>query len=194
VTPEEAALSTVLGLLDELDIPYMLTGSVAASYHGRPRATHDTDLVVAPQPLQLEALVEQLIGANFYVDADRAREALRTHRQFNIIDTRHACKIDLIIRKERPFSREEFARRQSVDLALGRPVSIVTPEDAVLSKLEWARRAGDSERQLADAAGVVAVNPTLDRAYIERWAEQLGVADLWSRLAAGAPDHDPDLG
>jgi hypothetical protein len=61
----------------------------------------------------------------------------------------------------------------------------------VLSKLEWARRAGDSERQLADAAGVVAVNPTLDRAYIERWAEQLGVADLWSRLAAGVPDVAP---
>jgi hypothetical protein len=76
VTPEEAALSTVLGLLDELDIPYMLTGSVAASYHGRPRATHDTDLVVAPQPLQLDALAEQLIAANFCVDADRAREAL----------------------------------------------------------------------------------------------------------------------
>jgi hypothetical protein len=191
VTPEEAALSTVLGLLDDLDIPYMLTGSVAASYHGRPRATHDTDLVVAPQPLQLDALVEQLIAANFYVDAERAREALRTHRQFNVIDTRHACKIDLIIRQERPFSREEFARRQSVDLSLGRRVSIVTPEDAVLSKLEWARRAGDSERQLSDAAGVVAVNPTLDRAYIERWAQQLGVADLWSRLAAGAPDVAP---
>jgi hypothetical protein len=59
---------------------------------------------------------------------------------------------------------------------------IVTPEDAVLSKIEWARRAGDSERQIADAAGVLAVNPSLDRAYIERWAQELGLIDLWRRI------------
>ena len=53
----------------------------------------------------------------------------------------------------------------------------------MLSKLEWARRAGDSERQLADAAGVLAVNPSLDRAYIEHWARELGVCDLWHRIA-----------
>jgi hypothetical protein len=184
VTPEEEALATVLNLLDALAIPYMLTGSVAASYHGRPRATHDTDIVIDPTPLQLDALVVQLAAAGFYVDAERARQALRERRQFNAIQTLHACKIDLIIRRDRPFSQEEFARRLSVDLFSGRRVSIVTPEDAVLSKLEWARRAGDSERQLADAAGVIAINPSIDRAYIEKWAHELGVLDLWSRLAS----------
>jgi hypothetical protein len=91
----------------------------------------------------------------------------------------------LIIRRDRPFSQQEFARRVSADLSLGRPVSIVTAEDAVLSKLEWARMAGDSERQLADAAGVLAINPSLDRGYIEHWATELGVLDLWRRLGTG---------
>ena len=54
----------------------------------------------------------------------------------------------------------------------------------MLSKLEWARRAGDSERHIADAAGVLAVHPNLDRAYVERWARQLGVLDLWMRVAS----------
>lgn len=182
MTPEEATLTTVLSLLDDLDIPYMLTGSVAASYHGRPRATHDADIVVDPTAQQMDALVSRLAAANFYVGTDHERSALRSRRQFHVIDTRDACKIDLIVRQDRPYSIEEFARRLRVDLFPGRPVAIVSAEDAVVSKLEWARRAGDSERQLADAAGVIAVNRTLDRAYIEHWVKELGVADLWDRL------------
>lgn len=183
MTREEETLSTVLTLLDRIGIPYMLTGSVAASYHGRPRATHDADVVIDPTPDQLETLVRDLLEGEFYVHAERAIEALRSRRPFNVIDTRYACKIDLIVRRERPYSVEEFARRVSADLSLGHPVSVVSAEDAVLSKLEWARAAGDSERQLADAAGIVAVNRALDRTYIEHWAAELGVLDLWRRLA-----------
>ena len=74
----------------------------------------------------------------------------------------HACKIDLIVRRDRPFSAEEFARRRAVDLPFARAVSMVTAEDSILSKLDWARQSGDSARQLADAAAIVAVNPALD--------------------------------
>jgi hypothetical protein len=185
VTPEELALTEVVGFLSGLGIPYMLTGSIATSYHGRPRATHDTDIVINPTAEQLDALIARLAAAGFYVDRDGARDALRRRRPFNAIEGQHACKIDLIIQKDRPFSREEMARRLTVDLPFAPAVSMVTAEDAVLSKLEWARAAGDSERQLADAAGVLAVTPTLDAAYIERWADELGVSDLWRRISAG---------
>ena len=164
-------------------ISYMLTGSVATSYHGRPRATHDADVVIDPTLAQLDLLVRDLDAAGFYVDAEGAREALRRRRQFNAIDTRYACKIDLIIRKDRPFSLEEFGRRQLVDLAFDHQVAMVTSEDAILSKLEWAMKGGDSERQLRDAAGVLEINPALDREYIERWAARLGVSHLWRALS-----------
>jgi hypothetical protein len=49
----------------------------------------------------------------YYVDADTAREALQRRSQFNVIDMGTAWKADLIIRKARAFSVEEFARRQS---------------------------------------------------------------------------------
>lgn len=142
MTREEEALATVVALLDEAGIPYMVTGSVAASYHGRPRATHDSDLVIDPTPEQLQSLVDGLLDADFCLPAERALDALRSRRPFNVIDTRYACKIDLIIRRERPFSQQEFGRRMIADLSLGRPVSIVTAADAILSKLEWARLAG----------------------------------------------------
>jgi len=77
---------------------------------------------------------------------------------------------------------EEFGRRQHVDVGFGRPLAMVTPEDAILSKLEWAKRA-DSERQLRDAASIVEMNPMLDRRYVMHWAEQLDVSDLWQAIS-----------
>lgn len=183
--PDEHALATVIEVLRRLGIPFMVTGSIATSFHGRPRATHDADLVIDPSPPQLDALINELEASTFYVSPDGARAALRQRSQFNAIDTAHASKIDLIIKRERPFSEEEFARRIPVDLSFATAVPIVTPEDAVVSKLEWARRSGDSERQVADAAGVLALNPNLDRSYIDRWTRALGVHDLWVIIATG---------
>jgi hypothetical protein len=183
VTPEEATLTLVVDTLEALDIPYMLTGSVAASFHGRPRSTHDADIVIDPTSEALNVLLARLTAAGFYVSSESAREALKQRRVFNVIEGTHGCKIDLIPLRQRAFSRTEFDRRMTVDLPVRPRTVVVTPEDAVLSKLEWSRRSADSERQLTDAAGVVAVNPTLDGTYIERWARELGVLDLWQRIA-----------
>jgi Mg-chelatase subunit ChlI len=183
VTPEQDALFDLARLLERLGIPHMVTGSVASSYHGRPRLTHDADIVVDPTPEQLDALVKHLLAAGHYVDAARARDALRGRLQFNVVDAHSAFKIDLIVRKDRPFSREELGRRRAVELSPGIPVALASPEDTILSKLEWAKKAGRSEKQIDDAAGVLAVNPGIDRAYVERWAGELGVLDLWREIS-----------
>jgi hypothetical protein len=190
VTPEQGALFEVVRALDRLGVAHMVTGSVASSYHGRPRSTHDADIVIDPTPDQLEALVRGLLDAGFYVDDERARDALRRRLQFNVIERRSAFKIDLIVSKDRPFSREELGRRQAAELSPGVSVALASPEDTILSKLEWARKAGRSEKQIEDAAGVLAVNPGLDRAYIERWAHELGVLDLWREFAGEEPASD----
>ena len=44
MTPTET-LRFVVGVLDRHAIPYMITGSVASSLQGEPRATHDLDVV-----------------------------------------------------------------------------------------------------------------------------------------------------
>jgi len=127
--------------------------------------------------------VEQEVLARVTVDLTVAREALRARRQFNVIDAASAFKVDLIVRKNRPFSFEEFARRQPAELA-GIPVALATAEDTILSKLEWAKQGGGSERQLGDVAGIIDVKGSeLDREYIHRWAAALGVLDLWRRAS-----------
>lgn len=186
MTDEEDAINRLVRHLDELEIPYMVAGSVASSHHGRPRATNDADVVIDPSPDALERLVGALLAEGYYVDAATARRALAARRLFNVIDPDSAFKVDLIIRKDRPFSACEFARRERLELA-GQMLALATAEDTILAKLEWARKAGGSERQLEDVAGILQVSGArLDSAYIEKWAEELGVSDLWRKVARDA--------
>ncbi len=183
MTREQQAVLEVLRDLERLRIPYMVTGTFASSYHGRPRAAHDAAIVLDPQPEQMEALVESLASAGYTVDPARAREALGRRQSFDVIDPRSAFKIDLVILKNRPWSREGLARRQAAELLPGMQVALATPEDTVLCKLEWAKRKGHSAHHLDDAAGVIAVNPEADRGYIEKWARELDVLELWREIA-----------
>jgi hypothetical protein len=46
-------LRRVTAALDTNGVPYMLTGSLASSMYGIPRATNDIDIVIAPAREQL---------------------------------------------------------------------------------------------------------------------------------------------
>ena len=103
---------------------------------------------------------------------------MQRRSMFNAID-RSAWKIDFILRKARPFSVEEFARRTPVQI-LGVPVFIASAEDTIVAKLEWSKLSGGSERQHRDVAGVLAtMKDQLDRDYIERWVRELGLEPEW---------------
>lgn len=94
-------------------------------------------------------------------------------------------KIDCLIRKDRPFSETEFGRRIRADLE-GVTLFIATAEDLLLAKLEWAQRGG-SERQIADAAGLLRVRGVeLDLAYLTHWVGALGLHDQWERAQRAA--------
>ena len=175
-------LFRLVAMLDASRIPHMLAGSFASAYHGTPRTTQDVDVVIDPGSEQaLARFVSKVSRAGYYVDADHAREALRQRRQFNVIDGASGWKADLIIRKDRAFSREEFGRRLPAKV-LGVDLFVASAEDVVLTKLEWAAKTG-SDRQTADVEGIVRLKgATLDRAYVERWAKDLGVLDLWRRI------------
>lgn len=172
-------LADAIRVLDRAGVPYMVTGSLASSYYGEPRATLDVDIVIDPSPDGLSRLVDELLAGNFYVDRGVATQALADRTQFNAVAS-DASKVDFIVRKQRAFSIEEFGRRESAEL-LGTTGYVTSPEDLVLVKLEWAADT-DSERQLRDVARIVAVHDTLDKAYIDRWADQLGVGDAWRAL------------
>lgn len=176
-------LADVVARLERSGVPYMITGSIASSYHGEPRATHDVDIVIDPTDAQLSELVSEFEAGGYYVDRRAAKAALVDRAQFNAIAP-NASKVDFVIRRDRPFSRTEFGRRERADL-LGTTGYVATAEDLVIAKLEWAAASG-SDRQLRDVASIVAIDQDLDIAYVDGWADALGVADLWESVKADA--------
>lgn len=178
-------LHRVVRMLDDCGIPYMLTGSLAAAYYATPRATKDIDIVFESDETRLSRLTTQLHEAGLYVDEEAALEALRTEGQFNAIDPASGWKIDLIVRKERPFSRAEFERRETATV-LGIDAALASLEDVLIAKLEWSKL-GDSELQRRDVVELLErAWERLDQAYIERWVVPLGLEAEWEAARARA--------
>ena len=110
----------------------------------------------------------------YYLDLGAALQAYNQQSLFNVIDLATGWKIDLIIRKSRPFSQEEFRRRQRVTLH-GAALFVATAEDVVIAKLEWAKLA-KPRRQIEDAAGILRARwDELDQAYLGKWIAELGL-------------------
>lgn len=118
-------LSQILDTLEEVGIPCMIVGSFASGFHGEFRATQDADIVIDPTPEQLQAFLAR-VRDDFYVSAEAAAEALVRRGQFTLVHFETAWKIDLIVRKERPFSRMEFERRQEGSVG-DHPAAINSP-------------------------------------------------------------------
>jgi hypothetical protein len=171
-------LQAVVAALEKAEIPHLLTGSLAAAFHGAGRATMDVALVIDPTLDSLRALVASFPPNAYYVSLEAALEARVAESQFNVIDLESGWKVDLIVRKSRPFSRVEFERRTK-EVIEGAVVSVASVEDVLLSKLEWARL-GDSGRQVEDAAALLRIRgPDLDLPYLRRWIDVLGLEPQW---------------
>lgn len=181
MSAQGALLGRITRLLDETGVPYMVVGSLASSFHGEPRQTRDIDMVIDPSGTDvLRRFLERLPADELYADAGAATEALEQRTSFNVIEAATGWKVDLIVRRDRSFSREEFGRRVRVRL-LDSDIHLATAEDTIIAKLEWATQ-GESERQLRDVAAILETQADgLDRTYLDRWIRALGVEDAWEQ-------------
>jgi hypothetical protein len=191
VTLPTEFLLYVAEILERLGIPYHVGGSIASSAHGMYRASADIDFVIDPTSDQLDALVHAL-EPGFYISRSAVAEALSNRSTFNAIHDETSFKIDFFIKGTAPFDAEELRRsiRQEVGGERVQAVLIKSPEDTVLRKLEWFRRGGEvSERQWQDVLSILAAaRGQLDETYLERWALELGVADLLDRARREVAD------
>lgn len=170
--------------LEKLGISYAVGGSLASSLYGIMRSTLDVDIVADIKSEHISALVTEL-SKEFYADEEMMQDAVKHRSSFNLIHYETAFKVDIFVCKLRAFDRMQLARRQTAIIATGpeKSVYIVSPEDIIISKLEWYRLGGEvSERQWRDVLGVFKVRAgELDLAYLRRWAGELGVGDLLER-------------
>ncbi len=165
-------LNTLDNAFKHLAIEYRISGSLASSFLGMPRATLDVDIVANIKSQHITKLANILKNA-FYVDEQSIHEAIDHGSSFNLIHLATMYKVDVFNLKSRPFDQIVMSRRY-------KDSNYITAEDLILNKLEWFEL-GDrsSERQWSDILGVLRIQAeNLDFEYLHHWAEQLGVKEL----------------
>lgn len=181
--PLEVTLK-VTGILEKLGVPYLIGGSLASTLYGMVRTTQDSD-IVAEMRLEHLAPFAAALKDEFYLDDEMIAEAIRRHSSFNIIHRETMFKVDVFIPRPRPFLQSQLARAQKQTFTFETEVSakFASPEDTILSKLEWYRMGGEiSDRQWRDVLGVLKVRAgELDLPYLRKWAGELKVGDLLER-------------
>ena len=183
---QQELLSRVTHSLDEQGIDYMVTGSFVSSIQGEPRSTHVIDLVVALTQTDADRFSEMFPDPEFYFSPHAVREAIERRRMFNLVDMEAGDKVDFWILTDHLFDASRFARKRREE-AWGMALNVSTPEDTILAKLRWAKDSGGSEKQFTDALRVYEVQSSLlDMAYLDEWANRLGVSDILARLKSEA--------
>lgn len=163
--------------LEQAEIPYMLTGSMAMNYYAEPRMTRDIDLVLALRP-QDAALIVKTFTPDYYVSKRAVDDSIAHESIFNLIHQESVIKVDCISRKNTEYRKLEFDRRTSIRIQEFNTY-IVSKEDLIISKLLWAKDSR-SELQFRDVRKLLATG--YDKAYLAEWTKKLGVDTLLQEL------------
>ncbi|MCB0284148.1 MAG: hypothetical protein H6627_12820 [Calditrichae bacterium] len=178
---QQELLVKVVSELEKLNITYFITGSIASTIQGEPRATHDIDLVVNINTSQISEFTQLFQMPDYYLDEEAAQDALKKKGMFNLIDTNSGDKIDFWILTNDPFDQSRFRRRIKIN-AFNRELNVSSPEDTILMKLKWAKLSGGSEKQLNDCRSIFEFQKdNLDFTYINLWVNKLDLQSYWEK-------------
>jgi hypothetical protein len=182
------ALVPVILAFEELQVPYYIGGSIASSAYGFPRATIDVDIIADLFGKHAKLLANKLVGS-YYADEKMMRDAIARNSYFNLIHFDTVLKIDIFVKKNRPYDKEVFQRillNKLSEEENSPAFYFASPEDVILAKLEWYRAGGElSQTQWSDILGILKVKSTvLDINYLRYWSKELRVNDLLERVLA----------
>lgn len=179
MSEELAVLKEVAEKLNGAGIPYMVSGSVAMSFHAQPRMTRDIDIVIVLDAGNIQNFINIFKG-EFYLDEETIREETKRFGMFNLIHNEYIIKIDFIIQKNDEFSRAAFDRRLEINVD-GVKIHISSAEDLIIAKLGWARDSM-SEMQLRDVANIKNMAKDIDRSYVDSWIKKLGLQEIYKKV------------
>jgi len=183
--PEPELFLLFVRPLNQATIRYVVTGSVAAIFYGKPRLTHDVDLVVFLNQEDIQKLSEIFPSPDFYLPPTTAiiDEVSRGERgHFNIIHQETGFKADMY-----PTGRDElnawaFRLKREVEFD-GEKVRLAPPEYVIIRKLEYYREGG-SQKHLTDIRAMLAASgDRLDRVTLNEWIRKRGLDSEWRNVA-----------
>jgi len=158
-SPQELSsfFTYVVGVMERLQIPYMVAGGFAAIFYGEPRLTIDVDIVADIKVKHVKAFIAAFPLPEYYLSEEGIYDSLRRRYPFNVIQSATGAKVDIVPLPDEPFTRAAFSRRQRmVYNEAGQEADFISIEDIVLAKLFAFEQTG-SEKHLRDARGVLVV-------------------------------------
>jgi hypothetical protein len=180
----------VIDTLERLNVAYAVVGSVASMAYGEPRATQDLVIVVDLPESAVGELCAAFAASEFYVSEAAALDAVRRRRQFNVIHSPSAFKVDFMLVKNTAWGRTQLSRRRRELLVGDLSAYTAAPEDIILGKLQYYRE-GESPKHPRDIKAMLqTIGDEIDRENVTHWAEQLGVLDLWLSILADVDRPD----
>lgn len=182
---ERDIIDKLARLFKKYKVSYLLTGSYAVSYWGRPRATHDIDFVVEIKATELTVILNIVkgLGKGFGFDQNQIELAVKDCWQFNVLHDETGIKIDFWVVKDDDFEKKKFQRKVTTKV-FDEKISIISAEDLILTKLLWNKQVF-SERHMRDCVGIWQVQKgNLDLNYLKSWAKKLGVTELLREVSS----------
>lgn len=176
---QESLLIKIGAILDELNIPYIITGGIAVVVWGHPRFTADIDLVIELIPQKIDQLTKALlkIGQDVYVDKEMIKQAIIRQGEFNLIHPTSGLKVDFwVLKRDDPFDQERMARKIAKQIK-DQTIYFTSPEDLILAKLLWYKES-QSTRQLEDIESILRIQKELDRQYLKKWAKTHSTSEI----------------
>jgi hypothetical protein len=167
--------------LDELGLPYMISGSVAAMYYGEPRMTNDVDIILVLGPEDASRLEAAFPPKEFYcpphevilIELGRSR---RGH--FNLIHHKTGFKADIYLHGNDPLHAWGLARAARVELE-GGEVMLAPPEYVILRKLQYYREGGSGKHLRDIHRMLVALGDNWDRAGLQLKVSEENLGREW---------------
>ena len=173
-----------VGPLNRAGIRYVVSGSVAATFYGEPRLTHDVDFVVFLNANDIQRLIEAFPAKDFYlppVETMLAETAREHNGHFNLIHHATGFKADFY-----PTGRDELNAwalrgKRSVEFE-GENVTLASPEYVIVRKLEYFRE-GRAEKHLRDIRAILSMSgEQLDRSILNEWIQRRGLETEWRQV------------
>ena len=175
-------LRHLVSVLEELDLPYALAGSIASMAYGEPRATLDIDVVVRLDLSDIDRLVARFPSDAFYLDIEAAREAISDGSQFNIIHPGSGLKIDVFVEGDE-VERRQIEDRRRMPALPGLTAAFSPPEELILKKLLYYRDGG-SDKHLRDVRAMLEISgDDMDLDRIDRGVRALDLLEIWTVVA-----------
>lgn len=145
-----------IDILVRHQIPYFVTGSVASIVYGDPRLTHDIDLVINLNHINVDIFLKAFPSDQFYCPPEEVikTEINRTSRgHFNLIHHETGFKADIYLIGSSELQLWAMHNSRQIDFA-GSKINIAPPEYVIIMKLEYYKE-GNAEKHLSDIKSIL---------------------------------------